>query len=108
MLVYWAEYAAQSGAWSAFALPASALHDKAARDRGYKLLNLFYQVGVLLSRSAGKLFSLSIRTLWALAWLQVVLLVLFVADAATQAWLCLLYTSPSPRDQRGSRMPSSA
>jgi len=24
------------------------------------------------------------------------------------SWLCLLYTSPSPRDQRGSRMPSSA
>ena len=24
------------------------------------------------------------------------------------AWHCLLYTSPSPRDQRGSRMPSSA
>ena len=24
------------------------------------------------------------------------------------AWLCLLHTSPSPRDQRGSRMPSSA
>ena len=24
------------------------------------------------------------------------------------AWACLLYTSPSPRDQRGSRMPSSA
>ena len=23
-------------------------------------------------------------------------------------WLCLLYTSPSPRDQRGARMPSSA
>ena len=23
-------------------------------------------------------------------------------------WFCLLYTSPSPRDQRGSRMPSSA
>ena len=23
-------------------------------------------------------------------------------------WNCLLYTSPSPRDQRGSRMPSSA
>ena len=28
------------------------------------------------------------------------------ADAGNQA--CLLYTSPSPRDQRGSRMPSSA
>ena len=27
----------------------------------------------------------------------------------TEQWLnCLLYTSPSPRDQRGSRMPSSA
>ena len=27
---------------------------------------------------------------------------------AGQYLLCLLYTSPSPRDQRGSRMPSSA
>ena len=27
---------------------------------------------------------------------------------ATMAEHCLLYTSPSPRDQRGSRMPSSA
>ena len=26
----------------------------------------------------------------------------------TRTWICLLYTSPSPRDQRGSRMPSSA
>ena len=25
-----------------------------------------------------------------------------------QFYVCLLYTSPSPRDQRGSRMPSSA
>ena len=25
-----------------------------------------------------------------------------------EVWTCLLYTSPSPRDQRGSRMPSSA
>ena len=27
---------------------------------------------------------------------------------STQYAICLLYTSPSPRDQRGSRMPSSA
>ena len=27
---------------------------------------------------------------------------------ALQPYICLLYTSPSPRDQRGSRMPSSA
>ena len=31
-----------------------------------------------------------------------------VPDAETIDELCLLYTSPSPRDQRGSRMPSSA
>ena len=41
-----------------------------------------------------------------------------ITDAVTQSNLevlgvspaqaCLLYTSPSPRDQRGSRMPSSA
>ena len=28
--------------------------------------------------------------------------------AGIVAYVCLLYTSPSPRDQRGSRMPSSA
>ena len=29
-------------------------------------------------------------------------------DSNAEDWFCLLYTSPSPRDQRGSRMPSSA
>ena len=29
-------------------------------------------------------------------------------DTAKTLFVCLLYTSPSPRDQRGSRMPSSA
>ena len=29
-------------------------------------------------------------------------------EAANDFYACLLYTSPSPRDQRGSRMPSSA
>ena len=31
-----------------------------------------------------------------------------VEDVFHQIKACLLYTSPSPRDQRGSRMPSSA
>ena len=31
-----------------------------------------------------------------------------VSESADQHIHCLLYTSPSPRDQRGSRMPSSA
>ena len=30
------------------------------------------------------------------------------SNSAKAAGFCLLYTSPSPRDQRGSRMPSSA
>ena len=32
----------------------------------------------------------------------------FRSTAWRPLWICLLYTSPSPRDQRGSRMPSSA
>ena len=31
-----------------------------------------------------------------------------INDIADKCRACLLYTSPSPRDQRGSRMPSSA
>ena len=31
-----------------------------------------------------------------------------IKKAVEQLYTCLLYTSPSPRDQRGSRMPSSA
>ena len=33
---------------------------------------------------------------------------LFIDGKRVQSDTCLLYTSPSPRDQRGSRMPSSA
>ena len=36
------------------------------------------------------------------------LIVVFTEPVALAAITCLLYTSPSPRDQRGSRMPSSA
>ena len=31
-----------------------------------------------------------------------------ILEFLKRKWTCLLYTSPSPRDQRGSRMPSSA
>ena len=31
-----------------------------------------------------------------------------IGELQAEAYSCLLYTSPSPRDQRGSRMPSSA
>ena len=48
---------------------------------------------------------------------ELLLIGILVFTAATQAWfvnkmrwyeICLLYTSPSPRDKRQSRMPSSA
>ena len=31
-----------------------------------------------------------------------------ICNGSSNTQVCLLYTSPSPRDQRGSRMPSSA
>ena len=39
---------------------------------------------------------------------QIVLFVILTVLVMGAANICLLYTSPSPRDQRGSRMPSSA
>ena len=33
---------------------------------------------------------------------------IYIDNTTASANICLLYTSPSPRDQRGSRMPSSA
>ena len=53
------------------ALPPSDLHDGAARQRAYELLNLCYQVGVFFSRSSGNLIVLRRPALWAIAWLQV-------------------------------------
>ena len=34
--------------------------------------------------------------------------ILVAVNAANEVWICLLYTSPSPRDATLSRMPSSA
>ena len=50
------------------------------------------------------------RLFWAgaLSFLPVTLLFFGNLKTLQTASICLLYTSPSPRDQRGSRMPSSA
>ena len=50
---------------------------------------------------------------WMLAGIALYLVVFIAVTATSQPagetyGPCLLYTSPSPRDQRGSRMPSSA
>ena len=49
-------------------------------------------------------FDSNVKTGLAIFWL---LIIVFV-NITSVLYLCLLYTSPSPRDQRGSRMPSSA
>ena len=42
------------------------------------------------------------------AWLAAIMFFSVIVFLAYNVKVCLLYTSPSPRDQRGSRMPSSA
>jgi len=84
-LVFWAEYACQSGAWTAFALPEPRrIDDAGSRLNAYHTFNLLYQCGVLISRASGMLFTLPRPVLHALVVLQVALLVGFVGDAATQ------------------------
>jgi len=86
VIVYWAEYAAQAGAWTSFAIPAHELQNKDARNTAYQWFNLFYQIGVLVSRSSGKLFNLSVTMLWVVSFIQIALLVFFVIDGVEQFW----------------------
>ena len=65
-------------------------------------------IGFVL-RAAGAIIDLlvGIAVFVLTLFLRIWLLDIGVLDQATDT-ICLLYTSPSPRDQRGSRMPSSA
>ena len=68
---------------------------------------LFLALSLLALREFANLLPPGERDRRVLSWIMVVLAPLhfwFVWEH----WYCLLYTSPSPRDQRGSRMPSSA
>ena len=58
---------------------------------------------LLMIRGAIKGFVLSILS--AAKWVLAYILTIYIFPKVKP---CLLYTSPSPRDQRGSRMPSSA
>ena len=83
--------------------------------------NLSTTVWTQLDRKAGAITELTIRQLrnristWVVLGVGVLLvslLLIFYIDSIREEFEpfdnCLLYTSPSPRDQRGSRMPSSA
>ena len=94
--VFFAEYACQSGAWVAFALPdPTRLDDPASRDRAYSHYNLMYQVGVLLSRASGLMMTIPRPVLNAMVVVQVGMLLAFSADAATQLVTGWLLTLPS-------------
>jgi battenin len=84
LVVYFSEYAAQSGAWSAIGIPSPL--DKKARDRFYKFGNLLYQVGVFISRSSGAVYQASMVGLWVMPAAQAGLLAFFVSVAATRWW----------------------
>lgn len=86
-LVYWSEYAMQSGTWTAFAFPnKSLIHEEDVRDHTYKLLNLFYQIGVFISRSSGMLIDPTRKILWMMPVIQVCLLVFFILDSGYAFW----------------------
>jgi battenin len=78
-VVYAAEYALQSGTWSAIGFP---LDDIEARDRFFEYSNWMYQLGVFLSRSSGTLFTVPLWILWLMPALQTLNLVVFSAVAS--------------------------
>ena len=68
-----------------------------------ELVNMFRTESLKLRTSVGCFCALIMS-----AFAVVPLLIEFPVDCPIGNFGCLLYTSPSPRDQRGSRMPSSA
>jgi battenin len=67
--VYAAEYMLQAGVWSAVGFPVTSA---SARAKFYHYSNWTYQAGVFISRSSGNLCRASIRVLWLMPFLQVV------------------------------------
>lgn len=78
--VYAAEYACQSGAWTAIGFPVTSTESRA---QFYEQSNWLYQAGVFVSRSSGSLVSVHMVVLWIMPALQVVNLILFSVTART-------------------------
>ena len=74
-----------------------------ALDSSGKNLSAYELLDLLNAK--GKLFNIS--TIYRVLDFWIEMGVVHKIDSSN-TYLCLLYTSPSPRDQRGSRMPSSA
>eukprot|EP00472_Partenskyella_glossopodia_P004347 CAMPEP_0197539234 /NCGR_PEP_ID=MMETSP1318-20131121/62079_1 /TAXON_ID=552666 /ORGANISM="Partenskyella glossopodia, Strain RCC365" /LENGTH=466 /DNA_ID=CAMNT_0043097899 /DNA_START=12 /DNA_END=1412 /DNA_ORIENTATION=- len=83
IIVYFAEYATQAGAWASIGFPPSS---KEARDRFYEYANWCYQGGVFVSRSSGVCWQPGRTVLWIMALLQVGVLFFFVINAQIHFW----------------------
>jgi hypothetical protein len=80
-VVYAAEYACQAGAWTTIGFPS--VTDTTARIQFFERSNWLYQMGVLVSRSTGSIFSISIIGLWIMPALQILNLIIFSVTAST-------------------------
>eukprot|EP00518_Triparma_eleuthera_P009160 CAMPEP_0182466284 /NCGR_PEP_ID=MMETSP1319-20130603/11682_1 /TAXON_ID=172717 /ORGANISM="Bolidomonas pacifica, Strain RCC208" /LENGTH=426 /DNA_ID=CAMNT_0024666247 /DNA_START=210 /DNA_END=1487 /DNA_ORIENTATION=+ len=80
-LVYFAEYAMQSGTWAAIGFPVT---DESARKAFYQQANWVYQGGVFVSRSSGRFWRAGIAALWAMPVVQCFMLVFFYLVASYQ------------------------
>ena len=95
------------------ALVAVILYGILALFRGTRAVQMLVGVGVLvaasLAASALELHSLGwlLDAMWSF-WVVVVVVLFQPELRRALASICLLYTSPSPRDRQKSRMPSSA
>ena len=69
---------------------------------------LIYVVVTALSLPGAAILTLLGGALFGLGWGFILVSFASSIGASCAFLICLLYTSPSPRDQRGSRMPSSA
>jgi hypothetical protein len=82
-LVYFAEYAMQSGVWAAMGFP---ITSENARNDFYQYSNWMYQAGVLVSRSSGTVWKAGMTALWVMPLLQCALLAFFIIDAYFKLW----------------------
>jgi len=83
IVVYFAEYAMQSGTWSSIGFPVT---DKDARAEFYQNANWCYQVGVLISRSSGTVWRPKLAVLWVMPLIQLCLLVFSTLNASSHWW----------------------
>ena len=97
--------------FSALGVPYYCFHDQDIRPEGESFAQNTANLEAMVDYLGQKMEATGVKLLWGTA--NLFSHRRYMAGAATNPdpevfAFCLLYTSPSPRDQRGSRMPSSA